>query len=118
VNRKSVQPLMRLMGIAALEPKPKKTRPAPRHKTYPYLVRDTTIERANRVWATDIADIPIGRGFLYLVAIIDWMSRVVLAWRLSNPMDGSFCLAALEQGAGEVRQVGDPQHRPRLAHRT
>ena len=97
VNRKRVQRLMRLMGIAALGPKPRTTKPAPGHEIYPYLLRDVTIERANHVWAADITYIPIGRGFLYLMAIIDWASRAVLAWRLSNTMDVSFCLAALEE---------------------
>lgn len=97
VNRKRVQRLMRLMGIAALGPKPRTTRPAPGHKIYPYLLRNLAIKRVNQVWAADITYIPIGRGFLYLVAIIDWASRAVLAWRLSNTMDVSFCLAALEE---------------------
>lgn len=97
VNRKRVQRLMRLMGISALGPKPKTTKPAPGHKIYPYLLRGVTIERANHVWAADITYIPIGRGFLYLVAVIDWASRAVLAWRLSNTMDVSFCVAALEE---------------------
>jgi putative transposase len=97
INRKHVQRLMRLMGIAALGPKPKTTKPAPGHKIYPYLLRNVRIERANQVWAADITYIPIGRGFLYLVAIIDWASRVALSWRLSNTMDTSFCLAALER---------------------
>jgi putative transposase len=96
INRKRVQRLMRQMGIAALGPKPKTTKPAPGHKIYPYLLRNVTIERANHVWAADITYIPIGRGFLYLVAIIDWASRAVLGWRLSNTPDTSFCLAALE----------------------
>ena len=97
VNRKRVQRLMRLMGIAALGPKPRTSKAAPGHRIYPYLLRDLTIERANHVWAADITYIPIGRGFLYRVAIIDWASRAVLAWRLSNTMDVSFCLAALEE---------------------
>ncbi len=97
VNRKWVQRLMRLMGIAALGPKPRTSKPAPGHRIYPYLLRNLTIERANHVWAADITYIPIGRGFLYLVAIIDWASRAVLAWRLSNTIDVSFCLAALEE---------------------
>jgi putative transposase len=106
VNRKRVQRLMRLMGIAALGPKPKTTKPAPGHKIYPYLLRDLTIERANHVWAADITYIPIGRGFLYLVAIIDWASRAVLTWRLSNTMDVSFCLAALEEA---LARFGKPE---------
>jgi putative transposase len=97
INRKRVQRLMRQMGIAALGPKPRTTKPAPGHKIYPYLLRNVTVERANHVWAADITYIPIGRGFLYLVAIIDWASRAVLAWRLSNTMDTSFCLAALKE---------------------
>jgi len=95
INRKRVQRLMRKMGIAALGPKPRTTKPAPGHKIYPYLLRNPTIERVNHVWAADITYIPIGRGFLYLVAIIDWASRAILAWRLSNTMDVSFCVAAL-----------------------
>ena len=77
--------------------KPRTSKPAHGHKIYPYLLRNLTIERANHVWAADIPYIPIGRRFLYLVAIIDWASRAVLAWRLSNTMDVSFCLVALEE---------------------
>ena len=97
VNRKRVQRLMRQMGIAALGPKPRTTKPAPGHKIFPYLLRNMTIDRPNQVWAADITYIPIGRGFLYLVAIMDWASRAVLAWRLSNTMDVSFCVSALEE---------------------
>jgi putative transposase len=97
INRKRVQRLMRQMGIAALGPKPRTTTPAPGHKIYPYLLRDLAIERPNQVWAADITYIPIGRGFLYLVAIMDWASRAVLSWRLSNTMDASFCVSALEE---------------------
>ena len=97
VNRKRVQRLMRRMGIAALGPKPRTTRPAPGHKIFPYLLRNLAIERPNQVWAADITYVPIGRGFLYLVAVIDWASRAVLAWRLSNTMDVSFCVSALEE---------------------
>ena len=92
------------MEIEALGPKPRTTKPAPEHKIYPYLLRDLAIERPNQVWAADITYIPIGRGFLYLVAVIDWASRAVLSWRLSNTMDASFCVAALEEalaGYGE-----------------
>jgi putative transposase len=95
INRKRVQRLMREMGIAALGPKPNTSKPAPGHKIYPYLLRNMTIDRPNQVWAADITYLPIGRGFLYLVAIIDWASRAILAWRLSNTMDSSFCVAAL-----------------------
>ena len=97
INRKRVQRLMRRMGIAALGPKPRTTKPAPGHTIYPYLLRDMTVERPNQVWAADITYIPIGRGFLYLVAVMDWASRAVLAWRLSNTMDVSFCVSALEE---------------------
>src|SRR5512132_948060 len=95
VNRKRVQRVQRLMGIAALGPKPKTSRPAPGHEIYPYLLRDLVIDRPNQVWAADITYIPIGRGFLYLVAIIDWASRA--AWRLSNTMDAAFCVDALDE---------------------
>lgn len=97
INRKRVQRLMRVMGIAALGPKPRTTKPAPGHKIFPYLLRDMVIDRPNQVWAADITYIPIGRGFLYLVAVMDWASRAVLAWRLSNSMDVSFCVSALEE---------------------
>jgi putative transposase len=106
VNRKRVQRLMRLMGIAALGPKPKTTKPAPGHEIFPYLLRDLVIDRPNRVWAADITYIPIGRGFLYLVAIIDWASRAVLAWRLSNTMDVAFCVDALDEA---LARFGRPE---------
>jgi len=96
VNRKRVQRLMRRMGIAALGPKPRTTKPAPGHTIFPYLLRDMTVERPNQVWAADITYIPVGRGFLYLVAVMDWSSRAVLAWRLSNTksMSGRSTLSA------------------------
>jgi len=106
VNRKRVQRLMRGMGIAALGPKPRTTVRAPGHKIFPYLLRDLAIERPNHVWASDITYIPIGRGFLYLVAVIDWASRAVLAWRLSNTMDVWFCVSALEEALG---RFGKPE---------
>jgi putative transposase len=106
INRKRVRRLMRLMGIEALGPKPRTTKPAPGHKIYPYLLRDMTIDRPNQVWAADITYIPIGRGFLYLVAVIDWASRAVLSWRLSNTMDASFCVAVLEEA---LAQYGRPE---------
>ena len=95
VNRKRVRRLMRQLGIVALGPKPRTTKPAPGHKIYPYLLRDLKIDRPNQVWCADITYIPMGRGFLYLVAIMDWASRAVLAWRLSNTMEAGFCVAAL-----------------------
>jgi putative transposase len=106
INRKRVQRLMRRMGIAALGPRPRTTKPAPGHKIFPYLLRNLVIERPNHVWAADITYVPIGRGFLYLVAIIDWASRAVLAWRLSNTMDVGFCLAALEEA---LARFGKPE---------
>jgi putative transposase len=92
-----MQRLMRQMGIEALGPKPRTTKPAPGHKVYPYLLRGLTFDRPNQVWAADITYLPIGRGFLYVAAIMDWASRAVLAWRLSNTMDVSFCVEALEE---------------------
>jgi len=97
VNRKRVRRLMRLMGIAALYRRPNTSKPAPWHKIYPYLLRGVAISRVNQVWGADITYIPMSRGFLYLVAIIDWYSRCALAWRLSNTMDVHFCLDALEE---------------------
>jgi putative transposase len=105
INRKRVQRLMRKMGIAALGPKPRTSRPEPGHKIYPYLLRNLTIDRPNQVWAADITYIPIGRGNLYLVAIMDWASRAVLAFRLSNTMDVSFCVSALEEA---IARFGKP----------
>lgn len=106
INRKRVQRLMRKMGIAALGPKPRTTKPAPGHKIFPYLLRGLTIDRPNQVWAADITYIPIGRGFLYLVAVIDWASRAVLAWRLSNTMEASFCVSTLEEA---LARFGRPE---------
>ena len=96
INRKHVQRLMRQMGIVALGPKPNTSKPAPGHKIYPYLLRDLKIELPNHVWCADITYLPIGQGFLYLVAVMDWSSRAVLSWRLSNTMDACFCVAALD----------------------
>jgi putative transposase len=106
INRKRVQRLMRRMGIAALGPKPTTTKPAPGHKIFPYLLRNMIIDRSNQVWAADITYVPIGRGFLYLVAIMDWASRAMLAWRLSNTMDVSFCVSALEEA---LARFGKPE---------
>jgi putative transposase len=97
VNRKRVQRLMRLMGIEALVPRPGTSKAAPGHKIYPYLLRGVSITEPNHVWASDITYIPMAHGFLYLVAIIDWASRAVLAWRLSNTMDTGFCIEALDE---------------------
>jgi putative transposase len=97
VNRKRVQRLMRVMGIEALVPRPGTSKAAPGHKIYPYLLRGLSIIEPNHVWAADITYIPMARGFLYLVAIMDWASRAVLAWRLSNTIDAGFCVEALEE---------------------
>jgi putative transposase len=97
VGREHVGTLMRKMGIAALYRKPNLSKPHPQHKVYPYLLRGMEITRANHVWAADITYLPMARGFCYLVAIMDWASRKVLAWRLSNTLDSSFCTEALEE---------------------
>ena len=96
VNRKRVRRLMRLMGLEAVYRKPRTSKPAPENKIYPYLLRGLTIDRPDQVWASDITYIPMRKGFLYLVAIIDWHSRFVLSWRLSNSMDTDFCTEALD----------------------
>lgn len=100
INRKRVQRLMRLMGLEAIYPKPRTSRPHPEHKIYPYLLRGMSIERPNQVWAADITYIPMSRGFMYLVAVMDWHSRKVLSWRLSNTMEADFCVEALEEAIG------------------
>jgi len=97
VNRKHVQRLMRLMGIRALHPGARTTRPDRQHKIYPYLLRDLAIDRVNQVWCTDITYIPMRKGFLYLVAVMDWHSRKVLSWCLSNSLDTAPCIEALEE---------------------
>ena len=97
INRKRVQRLMGTMGIVALYPKRNLSLANQAHKIYPYLLRNLVIDRPNQVWATDITYIPMARGFVYLVAVIDWHSRKVLSWRLSNTLDASFCVDALEE---------------------
>ena len=97
VNVKRVRRLMRLMGLTPIYQQPRTSSPAKGHKTYPYLLRGLKIERPNQVWCADITYIPLAKGFLYLVAIMDWHSRKVLAWRLSNTMDVQFCIDALEE---------------------
>ena len=97
VNRKRIQRLMRKMGIHAVYAKPRTSIPGKGHKIYPYLLRNLDIKHPNQVWATDITYIPMARGFVYLVAIMDWHSRKVLSWKLSNSMDTSFCIEALEE---------------------
>ncbi len=97
VNRKRIQRLMRLMGIEAVYPKPRTTRRHPGHKVYPYLLRDMAIKRPNQVWAADITYVPMTRGFMYLVVVMDWYSRKILSWRVSNTMDADFCIEALQE---------------------
>lgn len=97
VNHKRVQRLMQIMDLAAIYPKKRLTKPSKEHKKYPYLLRDVKIIRPNQVWSTDITYVPMQHGFMYLVAIIDWFSRYVLAWQLSNSLDSRFCLEALKQ---------------------
>lgn len=100
VNRKRVQRLMRIMGLAALYPKKRTSMPAPGHRIYPYLLRGLVIDRPNQVWCTDVTYLPMAHGFLYLVAIIHWHWRKVLAWRVSNTMDTAFCIEALTDALG------------------
>ena len=97
VNQKRVRRLMQLMGLEALAPKRNLSRPHPVHEKYPYLLKGLAVNRANHVWAADITYIPLATGFAYLMAIIDWFSRAVLAFRLSNTLDPSFCIEALEE---------------------
>jgi putative transposase len=94
------------MGLHVIWQKPNTSKPNPEHKVYPYLLRDLVIDRPNQVWATDITYIPMSKGFLYLVAIMDWHSRAVLSWRLSNTMEADFCVAALEEA---LAQYGKPE---------
>ena len=103
VNRKRVRRLMQLIGLEAIYRRPNTSKPNPGHKVYPYLLRGLEINRVNQVWATDITYIPMARGFLYLVAIMDWHSRYVLAWRLSNTLEVDFCVAALEEALSKGR---------------
>ena len=100
VGRKRVRRLMRLMGLSPIYQKPRTSAPHPEHRVYPYLLRGLKIERANQVWCADVTYIPMRRGFLYLVAVMDWWSRKVLSWRLSNTLEPEFCVAALEEALG------------------
>jgi len=106
VNRKRVQRLMRLMGLAGMAPGPNTSRAAPKHKIYPYLLRGVPVVRPNQVWSTDITYIRLAHGFAYLVAIIDWYSRRVLSWRISNSMEAEFCVDCLEEA---LRSHGKPE---------
>jgi putative transposase len=106
VNRKRVRRLMRLMGIEAIYQKPNTSRKHPAHKIYPYLLRTLDIDHANQVWCADITYIPMAKGFVYLVAVMDWFSRRVLAWRLSITMETDFCVGALQEA---MDRYGKPE---------
>jgi len=106
VGRIHVRTLMRKMGIEAIYKKPRLSKPHPGHKIYPYLLRGLDITEANSVWCSDITYIPMAKGFCYLVAVMDWASRKVLSWRLSNTLDGSFCIQALEEA---IHKYGKPE---------
>ena len=103
VSRSKVRRLMRLMGLEAIYRRPNTSKPAPGHRVYPYLLKGVDVNRVDQVWAADITYIPMAEGFLYLVAIMDWHSRHVLAWKLSNTMDTDFCVTALEAALGKGR---------------
>ena len=103
VNRKRVQRLMRTMGLQAIYRRPRTSQPLPGHKVYPYLLGGMEVTRPNQVWAADITYIPMAKGFLYLVAVMDLYSRYVVAWRLSNTLDADFCVEALEEALGKGR---------------
>ncbi len=106
VNRKRVQRLMRLLGLVAIYQRPNTSKAAAAHKTYPYLLGGLSIERINQVWCADVTYIPMAKGFLYLVAVMDWHSRAVLAWRLSNTLGADFCVEALEEA---LARFGRPE---------
>jgi putative transposase len=105
INRKRIQRLMRIMGLEAIYPKPKLSQKNKEHRIYPYLLRGVLIDRPNQVWSTDITYIPIANGFMYLVAVIDWYSRYVISWELSNTLDSAFCLTALNKSL----KLGKPE---------
>ena len=106
IGRLRVASLMKRMAIDAIYRRPNTSKSAPGHKVYPYLLRKLAITRPNQIWATDISYIPMARGFVYLVAIVDWFSRKVLAWRVSISMDVSFCIEALEEA---LSRYGKPE---------
>jgi putative transposase len=106
VGRKRVRRLMARMGLTAVYQKPRTSVPHPEHVVFPYLLRDLSIDRPNQVWCTDITYIPMRRGFLYLVAVMDWSTRKVLSWRISNTMAVDFCIAALEEA---IERFGVPE---------
>jgi putative transposase len=103
VNRKRVQRLLRLMGLEAIYPKPRLSQSGPGHRLYPYLLRGVKVTRPDQVWSADITYVPLASGFMYLAAVLDWYSRYVVAWRLSNTLEGSFCVELLEEALGQGR---------------
>jgi putative transposase len=105
-RRKRVRRVMRLLGLAAIHQRPNTSKPAPAHKIYPYLLGGLAIERVNQVWCSDVTYIPMTKAFLYLVVIMDWVSRAVLAWRLSNTLGADFCVEALEEA---LSRYGRPE---------
>ena len=119
VNRKRVRRLMRVMGLEAIYPRRRTSEPCPEHRIYPYLLRNLAIERPDQVWSADITYVPLRQGFMYLVAVLDWYSRYVLSWELSNTLDSGFCVAALEAAlAGQQPEIfntdqGSAVHQPR-----
>jgi putative transposase len=106
VNRKRVRRLMRLLGLVAIYQRPNTSKPTAAHKLYPYLLRGLAIERVNQVWCSDVTYIPMAKGFLYLVVVMDWVSRAVLAWRLSNTLSADFCVEALDEA---LARYGSPE---------
>ena len=106
INRKRVQRLMKMLGLAGMAPGPNTSKPHPENKIYPYLLRGVDVTKPNQVWSTDITYIPIPKGFMYLVAVIDWYSRKVLSWRLSNSMESTFCVDCLQEA---LRKYGTPE---------
>ena len=105
INRKRVQRLMRKMGLEAIYPKPRTSQKHPKHRIYPYLLRGLSIDHPNQVWSTDITYVPMQQGFMYLVAVMDWYSRYVISWRLSNTLEVDFCMDALD----EALSIGKPK---------
>ena len=106
VNLKTVHRAMRILGMVAVAPGPHTSKPHPQHPKYPYLLRGVAIDRPNQVWSADVTYLPMARGFQYLVAVVDWFSRKVLSWRVSNSLDAGFCVEALEEA---LRRYGTPE---------
>src|SRR6478736_10000905 len=106
VGRKRIRRLMAKMGLAPIYQRPRTTVPNPEHRVFPYLLRDLAIDRPNQVWCADITYLPMRRGFLYLVAIMDWFTRKVLAWRVSNTLEADFCVEALDEA---LHRFGSPE---------